>query len=80
MGVNKGGRMTEKEMKERHGIDVNVAEKLMKKYGLVDENATKEDVLKELERGLNDEEIKRIMEKPAKTVRGDGNQKIIQQN
>ena len=56
--------MTEKEMKERHGIDVNVAEKLMKKYGLVDENATKEDVLKELERGLNDEEIKRIMEKP----------------
>ena len=56
--------MTEKEMKERHGIDVNVAEKLMKKYGLIDENATKEDVLKELERGLNDEEIKRIMEKP----------------
>ena len=65
--------MTEKEMKERHGIDVNVAEKLMKKYGLVDENATKEDVLKELERGLNNEEIKRIMEKPAKTVRGDEN-------
>ena len=56
--------MTEKEMKERHGIDINDAEKLMKKYGLIDENATKEDVLKELEKALNDEEFKKMTEKP----------------
>ena len=56
--------MTEKEMKERHGIDINDAEKLMKKYGLIDENATKEDVLKELELALNDEVFKKMTEKP----------------
>ena len=60
--------MTEKEAKERYGIDVNVAEKLMKKYGLIDENATKDDVLKELKKVLNDEEFKRIMEKGDKKI------------
>ena len=55
--------MTEKEAKERYGIDVNVEEKLMKKYGLIDEKATKEDVAKELEKVVNGDEFKRIMEK-----------------
>lgn len=40
--------MTEKEMKERYGIDTDEAEKIMKEYGLIEENATKEDALKEL--------------------------------
>ena len=59
-------------MKERHGIDINDAEKLMKKYGLIDENATKEDVLKELELALNDEVFKKMTEKPdAKKIKKD---------
>jgi tRNA splicing ligase len=47
--------MTEKEIREHYGIDTDEAEEIMKKYGLIEENATKEDALKELEKWMNDD-------------------------